>query len=82
MQHDLWIEIRKVWFQLDEVIKYEAGDLNEDQTVALFQSLIDSGLAWSLPANYGKIASDLIALGVCQHAKGQPLTRLGQPVIQ
>jgi hypothetical protein len=65
MRHDIWIGLRKVSHQLDQVIKYESGELDDTTTIALFQSLIESGLAWSLPGNYGRTANELITLGVC-----------------
>ena len=66
MRHEIWIEIKKISYQLDQLIKYEAGELNQDNTVALFQALIDSGLAWSLPGSYHRTAEDLIKLGICR----------------
>jgi hypothetical protein len=68
MRHDIWLGLRKVSQQLDQVVKYESGQLDEPTTIELFQSLIESGLAWSLPGNYGRTASELITLGVCQPA--------------
>ena len=65
MRHDIWFGLRKVSQQLDQVVKYESGQLDEPTTIELFQSLIESGLAWSLPGNYGRTASELITLGVC-----------------
>jgi hypothetical protein len=65
MRYDMWVGLRKVWQQLDQVVKYESGELDEPNTITLFQSLIDSGLAWSLPGNYGRTANELITLGVC-----------------
>lgn len=72
MAHDLWLDLRKVWRQIDDVVKYEAGELNDEETVALFQALIDSGLAWSLSPQYGRVAADLIALGVCEATTPKP----------
>ena len=68
MRHDIWLGLRKVSQQLDQVVKYESGQLDEPTTIELFQSLIESGLAWSLPGNYGRTASELITLGVCRPA--------------
>ncbi|MEA2543700.1 MAG: hypothetical protein QOH35_5066 [Acidobacteriaceae bacterium] len=68
MRHDIWVGLRKVSQQLDQVVKYESGQLDEPRTIELFQSLIESGLAWSLPGNYGRTASELITLGVCHPA--------------
>ena len=65
MRHDIWIGLRRVSQQLDQVVKYESGELDDPTTIELFQSLIESGLAWSLPGNYGRTASELITLGVC-----------------
>ena len=68
MRHDIWVGLRKVSRQLDQVVKYESGELDDSTTIELFQSLIESGLAWSLPGNYGRTASELITLGVCHPA--------------
>jgi hypothetical protein len=76
MRHDIWLGLRKVSQQLDQVVKYESGQLDEPMTIELFQSLIESGLAWSLPGNYGRTASELITLGVChpvEHSMQQVL---------
>ena len=69
MRHDIWIGLRNVSRQLDQVVKYESGELDDAKTIALFQSLIESGLAWSLPGNYARTASELITLGVCHPAQ-------------
>lgn len=49
--------------QLDQMIAFEAGELDHDDTVTLFQHLVDSGLAWQLQGFYGRTAADLIAAG-------------------
>lgn len=51
---------------VDKIMAYEQGDLGEDETIALFQDLIDSGLAWQLQGHYGRTARDLIEAGVCR----------------
>lgn len=51
---------------VDAIIRYENGDLDDDETVRFFQSLIDSGLAWSLQGHYGRMAIDLISEGYCR----------------
>ena len=57
---------------LQDIIKYEAGDIG-DSTVPLeeqrellefFQKLVDSGLAWRLQGQYGRVAANLIRLGL------------------
>jgi hypothetical protein len=53
MRHDIWIGLRKVSRQLDQVVKYKSGELVDATTIALFQSPIQSDLERSLPGNYG-----------------------------
>ena len=47
------------------IIAFEQGDLTDDETVVLFQHLIDSGLAWQLQGFYGRTAISLIENGDC-----------------
>ena len=51
--------------QLDAMISWEQGTLSDENTVKLFQDLIDSGLAWSLQGCYGRFAMHLIEAGWC-----------------
>ncbi len=52
--------------RIDAMIAYEMGELSKDKTIALFQHLIDTGLAWSLQGMYGRSAHALIEAGYCQ----------------
>lgn len=49
---------------LDQIMDYEAGLLDEDETIALFQGLVNSGLAWRLQGSYGRTAKHLIDAGL------------------
>lgn len=57
----------KSWNQLDAIIAYESGMLCDDDTVILFQKLVNSGLAWQLQGHYGRTAAALIRNGVITH---------------
>lgn len=74
MRHEMWTVVKKITRQLDQVVQYESGQLDEPTTIELFQGLIESGLAWSLPGNYGRTAHELIDLGVCSAVVREPLT--------
>lgn len=50
---------------IDQIIAYEQGELDDDEAVELFQSLIDDGTAWTLQGHYGRTAAALIDAGLC-----------------
>jgi hypothetical protein len=52
--------------QVDKIIAFEQGDLDEDGIIQLFQELIDSGLVWQLQGSYGRMARNLINAGYCE----------------
>jgi hypothetical protein len=49
---------------LDQLLAHEAGELDEDETIALFQELVSSGVAWQLQGSYGRTATALIEAGL------------------
>ena len=50
---------------IDKLIDYENGQLDDEETFAFFQDLIDSGAAWALQGHYGRTALALIDSGHC-----------------
>ena len=51
--------------QVSKIMAFEPGELHFDETVELFQELIDSGLVWQLQGSYGRMARSLIENGYC-----------------
>ena len=49
--------------QVDKIMAYEAGELDDEDIIELFQELVSSGLAWQLQGHYGRTAAALIAAG-------------------
>lgn len=54
---------------VDKIIKYESGDMDEHELIEFFQGLIDSGMAWKLQGSYGRMAMHLINEGICTPSK-------------
>jgi len=44
---------------------------SEEQYIAAWQRLIDTGLCWRLQGWFGRTAADLIGQGICHEAKGE-----------
>ena len=58
----------KKYDAVGQIMAFEAGELDQEATVELFQHLIDTGLAWSLQGCYGRQAAALIEAGLCHRA--------------
>lgn len=54
---------------VDRIIAYEEGDLDEEDTLELFQELIDTGLAFRLQGHYGRTAARLLEAGLVRPSK-------------
>jgi hypothetical protein len=48
----------------NSIIAFEQGELDEEETISLFQQLVDTKLAWQLQGAYGRTARDLIDAGL------------------
>lgn len=53
---------------LPSICAFEEGALSDDDTITLFQDLIDNGMVWRLQGRYGRTAMDLISSGLCHPA--------------
>ena len=49
---------------VDRIIDYEHAMLTEEETVELFQELVDTGMAWQLQGSYGRTAASMIEAGL------------------
>jgi hypothetical protein len=55
------------WTGLDHVgaiMDYEGGEQSLEDSLRLFQYLVDTGLAWKLQGHYGRTATALIQKGL------------------
>jgi hypothetical protein len=48
----------------ERIVEYEKGELDNDQTIQLFQELYDSGLVWNLQGHYGRLCYQLLEAGL------------------
>ena len=48
----------------ERIVLYEQGELDEQQTIQLFQELVDSGLITKLQGHYGRLAFQLMEAGL------------------
>ena len=66
MTKQLYGKENKVMNITERITSYELGELDANDTVQLFQELIDSGLAWNLQGHYGRTAYALIEAELCR----------------
>ena len=48
----------------ERLTAYEQGDLDDQQTIQLFQELVDSGLIMKLQGHYQRFAAQLLEAGL------------------
>ena len=51
---------------IDTLMAFENGDLDQDEIVALIQDGINRGWVWNLQGFYGRTALSLIEAGLCK----------------
>lgn len=49
---------------LEKLMRFEAGDMDEAETIDFFQDLVNTGMAWKLQGYYGRMAAHLIDQGL------------------
>lgn len=49
---------------VDDVIAYESGEMDDQDVIAFFQKLVDSGMVWELQEAYGRQADALLKRGL------------------
>lgn len=54
---------KKPFDYLDFIMRYESEYLDEDEIIAGFQELVNSGIVWQLQGAYGRKAQELINEG-------------------
>lgn len=57
---------------MDKIIAYESGRLNQEETVELFQGLVDTGMIPHLQGHYARMANALIEQGYVTPIGGEP----------
>lgn len=48
---------------IETMMAYESGELNDAETINFFADLVKTKMAWSLQGHYGRIASAMIDAG-------------------
>ena len=49
---------------VDDIVRYECGEMDDNEVVVLFAYLIKTGMAWQLQGHYGRMARDFIEAGL------------------
>ena len=54
------------------IMDLESGNLDDAGILALFQDLVNTGMAWSLQGSYGRTATILLERGLITRPTAQP----------
>ena len=54
---------------VDQLIAYEEGQVTQDEEVALFEHLVETGVCWQLSGHYQRVAATLIEAGLIKPAE-------------
>jgi len=49
---------------VDQLIAYEEGQLTEDEEIAFFEHLVETGTCWQLQGHYQRVAATLMKTGL------------------
>ena len=49
---------------VDQLIAYEEGQLTEDEEIAFFEHLVQTGTCWQLQGHYQRVGATLIEAGL------------------
>ena len=49
---------------VDQLIAYEEGQITQDEEVAFFKHLVETGVCWQLSGHYQRVAATLIEAGL------------------
>ena len=50
---------------INDIMSYENGEMEEEEMIEFFQGLINNGMAWTLQGSYGRMAMRLVEDGFC-----------------
>lgn len=54
---------------VSDIMRFEAGEMTEDEVIEFFQGMINTGVVWQLQGFYGRTAVQLIEAGLCDPAE-------------
>jgi len=54
---------------VDQIMKYEDGEMDNAEAIEFFQEMINDGTVWKLQGSYGRTAINLIKRGICTSPK-------------